>query len=71
MITFPILYYAIEQARKAGYVQHNPIKYLLFLQGKLPNGQYTKVWSDPLFVLHNVILWSLYVSLKATVQLTA
>lgn len=61
MITFPILYWIIEQARQVGYVNDNPIKYLLFLQGKLPNGQYTRVWSDLLFVLHHVIFWSLCV----------
>jgi hypothetical protein len=61
MIAFPILYAVIEQARKAGYVNDNPIKYLLFLQGELPNGLYTKVWSDLAFVCHHIIFWSLYV----------
>ena len=59
MIVFPILYYALESARKAGYIETNYVKYLLFLQGKLPNGLYKKAWSDLFFVLHHVIFWSL------------
>jgi acyl-CoA-dependent ceramide synthase len=61
MSVFPILYYTLEYARKAGIIKTNYVKYLLFLQGKLPNGQYKKAWSDLLFVLHHVIFWSLYV----------
>ena len=62
LIAFPILYLVLEQGKKAGYIHHNPIKYLLFLQGELPNGLYTKVWSDLAFVLHHVIFWSLCVT---------
>ena len=59
MMAFPVLYAVLQQAVKAGYISVNPIKYLLFLQGELPNGLYTKAWSDLAFVIHHVIFWSL------------
>lgn len=59
MMVFPVLYVFLEQLVKRDIISVNPVKYLLFLQGQLPNGKYVKVWSDLVFVLHHVIFWSL------------
>ncbi|WRT68271.1 uncharacterized protein IL334_005247 [Kwoniella shivajii] len=36
----------------------NPFKYLLFPQGKVPGGGYTKSWYDFVFVANYVVFWS-------------
>lgn len=59
MIFFPILHLVLEQGVKRGLISVNPVKYLLFLQGQVPNGKYAKAWSDFAFVFHHVIFWSL------------
>ena len=37
----------------------NPMSYLLFPQGVLPNGLVTKAWADFSFVAQHIITWSL------------
>jgi acyl-CoA-dependent ceramide synthase len=42
-----------------GHGTPNPFASLLFPQGRLPNGKYTKAWTDVLFLAYYIIFWSL------------
>jgi hypothetical protein len=42
-----------------GHGTPNPFACLLFPQGRLPNGKYTKAWTDFLFLAYYIIFWSL------------
>ncbi|RSH88614.1 hypothetical protein EHS25_002841 [Saitozyma podzolica] len=41
-----------------GHGTANPFACLLFPQGRLPNGKYTKAWTDFLFLAYYIIFWS-------------